>query len=112
MLSGHLNAVLLDLSLTGAQVHVRRVSLTCAPPHIAGEVLLQWCGFEAFGNVVWQHKGSEATWAGISFDALLDPALVIATRDQHDQISEDGGLRAIERAEVREWVRGIGNARR
>lgn len=106
------NAVLLNLSLTGAQVHVRRVAAACEIPDLSGEVLLQWLNYEAFGRFIWQYQTSDGTWGGINFDNRLTPAMLIATRDQHDLTCNDGGIAGIEQREVAQWVSGTNHTLR
>ncbi|MCL4671825.1 MAG: PilZ domain-containing protein [Sphingomonadaceae bacterium] len=104
--------ILLDLSLTGAQVFVSRISLTCEPPDLRGDMMLQWCNYEAFGRVIWQHRDTDGSWAGIKFDRVLTPSVVIGTRDQQDEISRQGGLEYLHRREVRDWVTGSESSQR
>ncbi len=73
-LSGQFNASLCDLSQSGAHLQSRG-QLSCGE-----DAVLTWLGFEAFGRIVWAGEGE----AGMEFDELLAPAVLIETRDQVD----------------------------
>ncbi len=73
-LDGQLTASLADLSQSGA--HIRASSRTIH----RGDAVLYWMGFEAFGRIVW----STDTEAGLEFDELLAPAVLLQTRMQVD----------------------------
>jgi len=87
--------VLADLSLTGARLLITR------PAGPGAEVLLQWCGHEAFGTVSWEHDGM----CGVHFTEAITPKVLVATRDIDDagHLPED---RDINRALAAEWVMG------
>ncbi|WP_191229163.1 PilZ domain-containing protein [Aurantiacibacter xanthus] len=42
--------------------------------------VLEWLDFEAFGTIVWTHKGL----AGMAFDEPLPTAVLLATREKFD----------------------------
>lgn len=73
-LGGQLTASLADLSQSGAHV--------CTSGRIEhrGDAVLYWMGFEAFGRIVW----STDSEAGMEFDELLAPAVLLQTRMQVD----------------------------
>jgi PilZ domain len=73
-LSGQYNASLCDLSQSGAHLQSRG-QLACGE-----DAVLSWLGFEAFGRIVWASDGE----AGMEFDELLPPAILLQTRDQVD----------------------------
>jgi hypothetical protein len=74
-LSGKVHASLCDLSQSGAHMRFHG-QLSCGE-----DAVLSWLGFETFGRIVWASNGE----AGMEFDELLDPAILIQTRDQVDQ---------------------------
>lgn len=73
-LTGQSIASLRDLSQSGAH-------LATKAQLVRGEdAVLSWLGFETFGRIVWASHGE----AGLEFDELLAPAILIKTRDQFD----------------------------
>lgn len=88
-------AVLLDISLTGARI---AVTDELAPGR---DLVLSWSSHEAFGQVVWANGAT----CGLRFYRPLAPAALIATRDVHDgRIPDPDG--AIARRFARDWVEG------
>ncbi len=71
LLSGNLKGFLLDLSATGAKVILDE----CEP--LRGEGVLQWAGFEGFGEVKW----AEDTIIGFEFLEDLPADALESTRD-------------------------------
>ena len=67
---GESRVVLRNLSQRGC-------CLEAMEPEGGKSIILQWEGFEAFGEVVWSHNGL----VGIRFERALPYAWVIATRD-------------------------------
>ncbi len=88
-------AILADLSLTGAKVS------TDAELKLGGEVVLEWGRFEAFGEVVW----IRGQYCGISFFDMIEPAVLIATRDLDDR-SHLPRDRDMLREVAQGWVKG------
>lgn len=94
-LDGTRGTVLLDLSTTGARIKA-----------IAGmaqgqQAILTWCGYEAFGSLVWVDRGL----CGLAFDDPIDPDVIFATRD----LDASGRLPSdaeMELNRAREWVEG------
>jgi hypothetical protein len=74
-LDGQASASLLDLSQSGA--HLR----SAAPMRRGQDLMLWWLDFEAFGRLVWI-SGDEA---GIEFDELLPPSVLLETRMKVDE---------------------------
>lgn len=89
------NAILIDLSLLGAKARVD------ATLRIGSEVVLEWNGHEAFGQVVWCQRG----FCGIAFFEAISPDLLLATRELNEtaQLPQD---REIVRQTARQWVEG------
>lgn len=70
-LDGNFRVALCDLSQSGA--HVRSdVQLPAR-----GDALLIWLQYEVMGRMVWANREQ----AGIEFDELIPPEMLIATRD-------------------------------
>ena len=88
-------AILADLSLTGAKVS------TTAELKLGGEVVLEWGKFEAFGEVVW----IRGQYCGISFFDMIAPPVLIATRDLDDtsHLPRDSDML---REVAQGWVKG------
>lgn len=99
-------ATLVDVSLTGARL--------LAPSDLAifrgnghgGEILLEWSGFEAFGTIVWANAGRWDGEIGMTFERMITPAVLIATRDMQDEYVRLGGYRHDLRESARGWVEG------
>jgi len=89
------NAILFDLSLLGAKARIG------APVRVGGDVVLEWNGHEAFGEVVWCQQG----FCGIAFFEAISPDLLLATREYNEtaQLPQD---REIVRQTARQWVEG------
>lgn len=88
-------AILIDLSLEGAAIQ-------CDPALPVGrEVVLEWGGFEAFGEVVW----SRGNRCGIAFIDPISPDVLLTTREMDDaaHLPSDGD---IVRQTARHWVEG------
>ncbi len=95
-LSGQCSASLCDLSQSGAHLRTKGVL------ERGEDAVLSWLGFETFGRIVWTHDGE----AGMEFDELLAPAILIQTRDQVDLgIAPSSEQAAYESA--RNWYLGL-----
>lgn len=93
-LDGTGRAVLADISSHGAR-------LIGEAPFLrqGAEVVLQWCGLEAFGQVVWQEAGQ----CGVSFYDPVPQAELFATRevDNRERLPSDNeSVRRVARAFV------------
>ncbi|WP_374531811.1 PilZ domain-containing protein [Novosphingobium sp.] len=95
LLNGQRRASLCDLSQSGARIGHPDL------PILNGEILLEWCGFEAFGWVVWSKPGL----SGISFYDPIPKDWVLATRNL-DSAGEVPGEAHITREHARAWVEG------
>ena len=95
-LSGQCSASLCDLSQSGAHFQVRE-ALTSGE-----DAVLSWLGFEAFGRIVWASNGE----AGMEFDELLEPGVLIKTRDQVDLGYAPTTKQADYDAAARSWFQG------
>lgn len=71
LLDGEFRVALHDLSQNGARIGHEKL------PQLRGDVLLEWCGFEAFGRVVW----SKPALSGIAFYDAIPNAWVLLTRN-------------------------------
>ncbi len=88
-------AALLDLSQSGAHIRVDE------PLGKGVDAILFWLQFEAFAGVVW----STPTHAGLEFDELIAPAVLLDTRDLAERNTRDEDRRdAFEAA--RAWYHG------
>lgn len=88
-----------NLSRTGA-----RIELQDAPRLCRGEsMLLQWAGFEHFGEIVWR-KGNHA---GITFDEEASERELLETRHLQDHVQRDGCETFLRRKAAREWASGL-----
>ncbi len=94
-LSGQSSASLCDLSQSGAHVRAKGVL------ERGEDAVLTWLGFEAFGRIVWAGDGE----AGLEFDELLAPAILIATRDQVD-LGFAPSTRQADHDQARDWYLG------
>jgi hypothetical protein len=92
----------MDLSLNGAKVFINdRQGAT--DTMIAGqEAVLEWGDQEAFGEIIW----TSGCLLGLKFEDIVAPAVLIATRDMHDELARSGGLGQLDRDHVRAWVDG------
>lgn len=98
-LDGTVRGVLADVSGWGA-----RVSALNLPLRPGEEAVLQWCGREAFGVVVWAAAGQ----GGLCFyDPILKPELSELRRinDMQDRHGERTALRGAARAFVKGKIR-------
>lgn len=75
-LDGYASALMCDLSQSGVRVRLRPGQTL----RVGAEAMLSWLEFEAFGAVVW----SDDRYAGMEFDGLLDPEIVLVTREMID----------------------------
>ncbi len=94
-LHGECRPALIDLSAGGARVG--KPGLECHP----GKAILQWAGYEAFGQIVWARDGL----AGMRFEEPIPDAWVMATR----KLAEDAPLpddAELHRRIARDWVGG------
>lgn len=89
------SAVLEDLSLHGARV------ATSSQLKPGCEAVLEWGGFEAFGEIVWCAGGR----CGLSFFDIITPQMLLATRDLDDaaHLPQD---KELARQNARQWVEG------
>lgn len=89
-----------DISRTGARI------ASPEPLELAlGEaVILQWFGFEHFGEIVWRFGNR----AGISFEGMLADPELLDTRRLQDRMQGVGGESYLQRQAALEWVRGTG----
>ncbi len=88
-------AILADISLDGARIQTE-------VPIVPGtEILIEWAGFEAFGDVVWCKDGQ----CGIVFEEPIARPILLATRAVHDaaRLPDDRNLL---RRIASQWVRG------
>ena len=78
------SVILQDLSVTGAQLYLPE-----AVPLSQG--VLQWLGFETFGERAWQ----DGHWCGLQFDEPLPRPILVATRLAAEQyrVSAERALR-------------------
>ena len=74
-LDGKPRIALCDVSQSGARLR------SSANLQMGEDGILTWLGYEAFGRIVWIAKG----YAGIEFEELLPPDILIKTRDIVDQ---------------------------
>ena len=98
-LDGTVNAILTDLSISGAKL----ANLPALP--VGKEALLQWNGHEAFGRVSWSHDGL----CGLRFADPVAPEVLFATRDLDDAAHLPGErvvAQARARGIARDWVMG------
>lgn len=84
-----------DLSLHGARV------ATQALLKPGCEAVLEWGGFEAFGEVVWCVGGR----CGLSFFDVITPKMLLDTRDLDDatRLPQD---KELARQSAQQWVEG------
>lgn len=87
--------ILEDLSLHGAKI------ITHAVLKPGTEAVLEWHGFEAFGEVVWCASGR----CGLSFFDMITPEVLLATRDLDDagHLPRDSDLA---RESAQQWAQG------
>lgn len=95
LLDGEFRVALHDLSQNGARIGHDKL------PQLCGEVLLEWCGFEAFGRVVWSKPGL----SGVSFYDPIPNNWVLLTRNL-DSSGEVPGEEEINRIHARAFVAG------
>lgn len=94
-LTANVRASLCDLSQSGARLRHE------GPLDRGEEGVLRWLEFETFGQIVWSRGG----FAGLEFDGLLAPAILLETRDRADYgLVPDEKREAYARA--RDWYRG------
>lgn len=91
------SVVLCDLSLHGAQVTTKN------PLKLGSEAVLEWSGFEAFGEVVW----CSGDRCGLSFFDDITPQMLLDTRDL-DTVAHLPRDRDMARQTARQWVEGQG----
>jgi hypothetical protein len=72
--SGSHTLLICDLSMSGARLSSKHRLRQGA------QAVLSWLDFEAFGAIVWTNDGV----SGMEFDQLLDPSVLIATRNLVD----------------------------
>lgn len=101
-LGGTRRAILLDLSLTGARLCLLSQYLVEDAPAGGADAVLDWESGEAFGSIIW----SEGEVFGLHFDEMLDPAVLIATRDLHDRLVSLGGMQFLDNQNAKKWVEG------
>lgn len=102
-LNGVFGAQLIDLSLTGAKVLVSNRHGITEELHSGLEAVLAWAGFEAFGTLVW----AEGDLCGMDFERMLDPAIVLETRDLEDRYAAAGRARSDLMQLTKVWVQGL-----
>ena len=97
-LSGSVRCILIDLSLTGAQVGLER------PVNEGADVFLQIAGLEPFGSVVRQAVGPNGGKNGIVFEKPLEKDDVLFVRAYAERYEEEEKQFLIN--EARNWVMG------
>lgn len=90
---------MLDLSLTGARICLLSQHSAEGALVNGADAVLEWESGEAFGEIVW----TEGEVFGLEFDEILDPKVLIATRDVHDQLARLGGLPYLDDQIARKW---------
>ncbi len=100
--NGQHEALLADISLTGAQVLVVNRRGIAEPLRQGQDAVLQWNGFEAFGTIAW----AESDQCGIAFEDMLSPQTVLDTRDAQDHYSASAERRRALLHNSRDWAEG------
>ena len=101
---GTYSALLLDLSLTGGRIRLSNRHGIVETPSVGSALVLEWCGFDAFGDVAWV----DADTIGIVFDQIITPATLIATRDLEDGTPRRDREHQRTMLQARDFVEGKG----
>lgn len=101
-INGLYRALLQDISLTGARVHItdRRGIVESLLP--GQDAVLEWADFEAFGTLIWV----EGEACGLSFEEIVRPEILIQTRDLEDRYAAAGRSASDLRRTTKAWVEG------
>lgn len=105
-LCGCQSAVLLDLSLTGARLRMPHNCELSETLKSGDAAEIAWESYNGFGTVAWLSPTPEGIETGLRFDAIIQPHVLIATRDIQDAFAQKGGFRSIVTEQARQWVVG------
>lgn len=97
---------MLDLSLTGSKLRLPGNSATVPSLKIGSNIEIEWGNKATMGSVAWLQKLGGNYDIGIEFfDPILARTLVY-TRELNDRFWQQGGFRALQKANTREWANG------
>ncbi|MGB3739303.1 MAG: PilZ domain-containing protein [Pontixanthobacter sp.] len=103
-LSGYQPCVLRDLSLTGMRIRFSRDCHFARDLRFGSGAQLTWDRFDEYGEFMWISRLPNVFSAGIRFYDPIDPQVIFATRDLHDDFWAKNVRKSPESEVTRNWV--------